>query len=218
MALPSPPTAKVAPGATSLASEGMLQNIGREADEALAIGKRVLGMLNVESKALKFATTNVSVDYSGLSYSPLASITQGDTDSMRDGDSLKVKGFRGKLQFTRGGTDSIVSFCFTQEGPTFISATQQVYEGAGTVNAPISQPMWDSRFGFRRLKTQTRALTQNDPFWIIDFDHHFDHDVQFYNNSTTVYEGKVSLFLISNYTGGGPPTISFDSEIYWVDN
>lgn len=198
--------------------QGLLQQVGREADEALAIGKRVLGMLNVENKNLSFSTVSVSTDYSGLTYNPLGSITQGDTDSQRDGDSLKLKGWKGKLLFTRGGTDSIVAYAFVQEGPTFITALQQVFEGAGTLLAPVSQPLWDSRLGFKVLSMHCRALTQDDPFWIIPFDHHFNHDVQYYNNSTTVYEGKVSLIVISGYTGGAPPTISFDSQMRWIDN
>lgn len=197
---------------------GILQQVGREADDALAIGKRILGMLNVESKEVQVAF-NTSTDYVGGLYNPLASITQGNTDSNRDGDSLKLKHWKGKLSFTRGTVDSIVAFCFVQEGPSFITTVSQVFESVGTASAPMSQPQWDSRLGFKILHEGCLALTANDPLRIHAFALDFNHDVQYYNNSSTVYEGKVSLYIISDQAAGvNAPTVRLVAQLDWVDN
>lgn len=203
-----------------LASEpGMLQQIGRDADEALAIGKRVLSMLNVESKSYSYNVTANSVLQAGSGFGPLAVVTQGDTDSQRDGDSLKLKGWEGNLLFTRGGVDAIVAYMFIQEGPEFITTPSQLFELVNTVNAPLSQPGWDSRLGFKVLSHGIHCLTNSDPYAKVSFRHKFNHDVQFFNNSTTVYEGEVSLWVISNNAGGGSqPTLHMASQLSWIDN
>jgi hypothetical protein len=209
----------VAPARFVSNEAGILERVGHEADEALAIGKRVLTMLNVESKEYSYSFAPISVDYSGLSAFPIQNITQGDTDSQRDGDSFKLKTWKGALAFTRGGVDAIVAYAFTLEGPTFITQLQQVFEGSGTTQAPLSQPLWDARLGFKVLKHGIARLTASDPYHIVQFDHKFNHDVQFYNNSTTVYQGNVTLRFVSNNAGGGSqPTVSMDSQLSWVDN
>ena len=206
-----------------LASEpGLLQRVGQEADEALAIGKRVLTMLNVEAKAIQYAVVypGTSVLNSGQNYDPLTVISQGSTDAQRDGDSMKLKFWHGSLLFVRGGVDAIVSYIIVQEGPAFIgTGYNYLYQAIGTANAPLSQGNWDARFGFKILSHGVRSLTNNDPFWNVKFDHKFNHDVQYYNNTSVVYEGNVKLFVISNNAGGGSqPTVCFDTTLSWVDN
>lgn len=197
---------------------GLLERVGHEADEALAIGKRVLTMLNVESKEVN-VTFNSSIDWNGAWLQPMTGITQGDTDSQRDGDSFKLKSWKGGLAFTRGTADSVFTYAFVQEGPTFLTANSQVFEAVATLVAPLSDPAWDSRLGFRLLRKGTFALTANNPCHVVRFDHEFNHDVQYYNNSTTVYEGKVSMFMISDDSGGGTaPTARMSSQLVWVDN
>lgn len=200
---------------------GLLERVGHEADEALAIGKRVMTMLNVESKGTSYAASAVSIDWSGITYQPAASIAQGSSDSTRDGDSLKFKGWNGHLQFTRGGVDAIVSYALIQEGPTFLTSgiPAAVFQSAGGAGAPLSEPAWDGRLGFRILKREVFALTNNTPYHIVDFRHKFNHDVQFYNGTSTVYEGQISLIFISNITAGATvPTVTFATNYSWVDN
>lgn len=197
----------------------MLQNIGREADEALAIGKRVLTMLNVESKGTSYVANAVAVDYTGVTYQPLASISQGSSDATRDGDSLKFKSWKGHVQFTRGGVDAICALMLVQEGPTFVVGhPATLFSGYGTVGAPLSEPVWDARLGFKILEHRVFALTNSDPYKIIKWDHNFNHDVQYYNGTNTVYEGQVTVVFISNITGATAPTVSFGTTYSWVDN
>jgi hypothetical protein len=201
-----------------VSDRGLLEEVGREADKALAIGKRVLTMLNVESKEIA-TTFNTVFDWNGGLYNPLALVTQGDTDSMRDGDSFKLKGWRGNLAFTRGTADCFVSYTFVQEGPTFITAVAQVYEFVAQAYAPLSQPSWDSRLGFRILKKGTFQLTASDPLRNEEFSFDFNHDVQYYNNSTTVYQGKVTVYITSSDSGGATaPSGRLCGQMDWVDN
>jgi hypothetical protein len=212
------------PNKASRRAQGTLEalgsGVGHTADQAWSLAKKALSLLNVEFKEVSIGYTGSAntVDYNGLALACCSNIAQGTSDSTRNGDSLKLQRVRGPFAFFRNGADAIVKVVITQEQAPAITNANQVCEGKGSSNAPLSSPAWDYRHGFRILFERTFTLTSNDPIRVVEFDLKFDHDVQYVANSTTVSYGEVTIWMFSDQVTTNVPFVRGTGQMSWLDN
>jgi hypothetical protein len=194
--------------------------VGHTADQAWNLAKKALSMLNVEYKEVSVGYTGSSntIDYNGTLLLATSNISQGSTDSTRNGDSIKLQRLKGLWAFFRGGADAIVRMVVTVEAAPGINANSNVCESAGSSNAPLSFPSWDYRHNFRVVFDRTIILTSQDPEKVVDLDLKFDHDVQYIAGGTNVAHGQVTLWFFSDLVTSNLPYMRSTSQLSWLDN
>ncbi len=204
--------------------KGALESLGREvghtADQAWNLAKKALSMLNVEYKEVSVGYTGSSntIDYNGTLLLATSNVSQGNTDSTRNGDSIKLQRLRGLWAFFRSGADAIVRVIVTVEGSPGINANSNVCEAAGSSNAPLSMPSWDYRHNFRVVYDKCITLTTQEPEKVLDMDLKFDHDVQYIAGGTNVAQGQVTVWFFSDLVTSNLPFVRATAQLSWLDN
>jgi len=221
MQLASAPTPKAPPGFTLIrkeGEEGTLQQVGREADNAWAGVKRIMNLLNVESKHV-FSSLNANVTQAGAVLDLGSLIAQGVGGSQRTGDSVKIKRVRIKTSFySTGGNDEITAVLgLSKDGipatmGDIFNQISSVYSGLNFPNDQQSQAdKWIQERQFNLVFGSDKAKVTHV------FEHTFNHDLVFTSGTTTTASGSIWFAYISG-AASVFPAVNFSTDIEFVDN
>lgn len=201
------------------------------AREAYAIGKEILGELNVEEKVIVTGPSVFNPDYNGGGSVLLNSCAQGVTDATRTGDSIKLSNLKLNWYGTCSTAGLYIVRCIVwwQPGadnlslafPTTVSSQDGLMDFAmrGTYMAPLcpkdydnenkSMILYDETFTFELFNNAVRFLSP-----LIKIDRH----TVFENNSTTINNGVLRVAWISNVAATANMQIGYNAYVYFVDN
>jgi len=195
---------------------GTLQQVGREADNAWAGVKRIMALLNVESKAFDTQTTFTS-GYAG-NYLNCSNISQGIGDNQRTGDSLRVQRLRCRFQISRATASTTVTVVVgrSKDGSPSIA---DIFDTIGTAYSGISYENHDQRKADQILAVR-RVVVDNvaHPLQVVEIDlnHLPDTPTTFANGTTTQTANCYWAAVICGVVSG--PSVVFNARTDFVDN
>ena len=228
---PKPTTGAVTTTGEEDLSRDNFDRVATIAREAYAIGKEILGELNVEEKVIVTGPSNFNPDYNGSGSVLLNSCSQGVTDSTRNGDSIKITNLKFYWYGTCATAGLYICRCivYWQPGPdtllyafpTSISAQDGLMDFAmkGTYMAPLCPKDYDNEHKSHILYDRTFTFEpQNDS---IHFDTpliKIDRHTVFENNSSTINNGVLRVIWITNAPATANMQVGYAAYVYFVDN
>jgi hypothetical protein len=201
---------------------GAFSNLGGDVDSMITHGQEAWSMvkrlLNVESKALDWNETSAvgNVSTTPLFTDITALITQGDSDSQRDGDSLKMNRF--SLMYTIFGAADFLRVMVTESVDEAIVAADLLASIASTyaVTSPLA---WDTRKQFHVLYDRTHAvnsiITGVLDHQVFKFETHKQVHVQFLGGTAVVEKGAIQVWFVTRSAGVGH---EMSVQLEFVDN
>lgn len=191
---------------------------GSKANAALHLARRVAKMVNAEYKFFDVNESLVNVPPSG--YLPgLCTPAQGDTDSNRNGDSIKMQTLTFRADVYRNTVDSEFRLILLMDKQVKVTGLSDVLESANTVYSVISPKKYDNRFQTQVLYDQRYYLTADNPTININLVKHIRQHTQFSAGTTTATSGKLlAIFVSDQSTGINQPTITYYSRCTFTDN
>jgi len=214
-------TPKPPPGFVLVRKEGepgTLEQVGHEADAAWAGVKRIMSLLNVESKWIHINTA-LNINYTGVIISDCCSlITQGVSGVQRTGDSIKVQRLmmKGMLQYNGTATDVTVVVGRSKDGIPVVADLFDL-SGATSTQAGMSFPNDNQTAADKWLMSRHLFVDQYHPLREFYFDVKINKDTQYIAGAATVATGAVWIAAISG-TNTTPPTIAYNYVMEYVDN
>lgn len=210
--LPSPTTGpklfKEGPG-------GTLEQVGREADNAWAGVKKIMSLLNVESKVLDYQVQFTS-SYTGNLLN-CSSITQGVADNQRTGDSLRVQRFRVRAMISWATANTIVTIVIgrSKDGLPVIG---DAFESFTSGYSAVTFENHDQRKADQILAMKHVVVDNvSHPMSYVDFDIKCpDLPTTYSNGTATTTANTYWAAAICGVASG--PVINFNSRIDFVDN
>lgn len=212
-------TPKAPPGFVMMKSDesGTLQQVGREADNAWAGVKRIMSLLNVETKSCNVSAT-VLPDYNGSLIANISSaITQGVTDSQRTGDSLKVKKIRVRCYAFLSSDTAPMTIALVHSKDGLPLATD-VFETTGSTSfSGFSDQDHDQRKADVWIHRKVILMDTYHPRKYFEFEVNPDAITLYSNGTSTCVSGCFSLWAIASVATGNN-TISAQITCHFVDN
>lgn len=188
----------------------------------LMLAKKVARLVNVEVKEGTTTNTLTNVDHTTGLVATLNGFAQGDTDSTRDGDSVKMMRVRGKVYWKENGAnDSVGRFVIVHDKQATLSAVNQYFGSTGSIIAPLSCKGHDLRFQTKTLydsgafSLDAQAGEQNRCF---DIDIPLNFHTQYSGGTTTINTGALRLVAISSIATSNIPQIMYYFSVHYVDN
>lgn len=179
--------------------------------------RKVKTQMNAEHKYLDYNISALNVDYNGHQYN-LNVMAQGDTDTTRDGDSIKVLNDSINLVVTRNGADALVRVIVFWDQMAKYSAVGNFLATTGSILAPLSPRNHDSRFWFKTLYDQVYSVTADQPQQMDKIRIKINRHTQFDAGTTTVDSGVLRILLISDQVTSNLPVVDFTSRCFFTDN
>jgi hypothetical protein len=179
---------------------------------------RLISLLNVEFK--EFNTSDVdAIDDAGMVY-PCTNIGQGDTNTTRDGSSLKLVGFQYSIKFTKhaSATNSLVRIIVLIDKQTN-GAIYSVDDVLLNI-AALSFYNLDNERRFVILDDLKLILDVNKPSIVRDFSAKLQTHLRFNNAAgaiTSLTESSLSVIAISD-EDTNTPTLEILTRVMFVDN
>lgn len=199
-------------------------SVGSAAYTALKMAKRLKDMVNVEYKMLDTASSVNNVDWTGTLIYPLNSISQGDTDSNRIGDSIKLQNYvlRYRCVWNPALTyEQIRVIVFEDKQCRFSQGSltmSSLLNNNATAYAPLGAKVYDNRFMTKIHYDQTINLHANHPVDEKDVVIPLNWHTQFAGD-TSRRTGDLVLAVISNITPGvNAPFFDYVTRITYTDN
>lgn len=204
------------------------------------LARELMGELNVEYKIIQGLSSDIRPDSAGadsLTVSILNSCTQGDTDTTRNGDSIKISNlmFRGHIAnmyaaitktdyywvrcivYWTHGCDSIA-----HAFPTNISSTDGLldYLYKGTDFADLAPKDYDLDANTKILWDKTWSINSNSVSHRFEKLIKVNRHTQYENDSGTIATGTLKCIWISNVPVAvtNRPQVDFAYRVYFVDN
>lgn len=197
---------------------------GRQLVRDVAALKNVV---NAESHYFDDTATATAVDWSGTTVD-LCTPSQGDTDTQRSGDSIKLENLRikGSVNFNTGASVAsqtvTLIVVFYPQVPLVGSAVSDYLEETGTALAPFSPKDHDNRFNCRTLIRRTYSVSADKDIvnFTIRWKFRKNEHTQFDNAGTTILRGKLKMYLISNSNSAGAnhPYVNYYARTHFWDN
>lgn len=195
------------------------------AAKALIIAKSVKSMMNVEFKR-RDTNTSTNIDSDGF-LQPLSLIAQGDEDTNRNGNSVKLKSiqYRGKVARNPAGstTQTLRMILFIDKLNGAPGVTEPLVSDApyGVLANPstISQVRFENRKRYTILKDRTFQVNdESKQTVVLKYYKKMNMKIEFKDDTTlNALYNNLWLLLISDSAENGP---SWDSEarIRFLDN
>lgn len=194
------------------------------AGKALRTANAVRQLLNVEFKKVVIGATAAAVNWDG-NLIHITNVAQGDANSARDGDSLKVKRIVGRLWVdSNSAANAVVRVMLLRSirgsGQTIANIFAEGYPG--TALAPLSPKFYENRKQYKILWDRTVTLTDVDNqlkflrFNVGKLDHQTDYDTGTTNATANAYY----LVYMSNIddVAANVPVINYIVTAYFLDN
>jgi hypothetical protein len=200
---------------------GAFTNLGGDVDSMITHGQEAWSMvkrlLNVETKSLEFPVGNGTGVITNLpvSYNVTSLITQGDGDSQRDGDSLKMIDFVIRYSASTTTADIVRIIITSSEDEEILPADLLAYTNTYSVNSP---PAWDTRKQYRVLHDHAFVVENgNSSLGVACHKFHSKAEchTQYFNGTTTVEKGALQVWLMTRYSNA---SIDYACSLQFVDN
>ncbi len=193
-----------------------------DAAKALAIARKVRGLINVEYHSLSTVFT-VDPNTSGVALN-LSAIAQGDTINNRQGNKLRVKHLEvgGIITLHASATNSQVRMMIVRDnnGSTTPPTISSLFANAATFFAnrlKLGDPQTNSRFTVLWdrfiIMDAGHGLTQKF-HWSTGLDHHV-----YFTGTSATDEGKGHMYLfIASNEATNDPVVAANATLKWIDN
>lgn len=189
-------------------------SVATKAALAYAMVKRLNNVVNVEYKFLDQLYT-IAPDHFG-DLTVLNPIPQGDTDSTRDGDSVKLQNLTIRGRFLGSGTSDQVRVIIFHDKANSIS-TPSDYIGIGNTAAVLNPKNYDNRFLTKVLYDRTHMIQTTNQQAQFEKVIRLNFHTQFSNGTTTVVSGALKMIVL-----GTPATattgFNMVSRLTYTDN
>lgn len=189
--------------------------------KAYALATKLARFVNTENKFWNSNAASTNVTDAGATYS-LFLPPQGDTDSSRSGDSVKLLRVSGRMFFNsiaaaNGSVIRVIIFRGKQENTVFPGIGDVIDTTLGTNDFLAPKP-YDDRFRTKILYDHFINLPLQGPTsQIRDINIKLYGHLQFSAATTNVEDGGLYLGLISNQAANYP-TITWNLRTTYVDN
>lgn len=197
--------------------EGTLQQVGREADTAWAGVKRIMALLNVETKSSTFSTVVAPTNAGALIGNLTAAITQGVGDNQRTGDSVKLTRLRMSIRLYYTSDTAPLQICLVNSKDG-VPVVADVFETLGsTTYSGMSFENHDQRGADKWMWKKIAGVDLYTPSKVFEVDLKLDHHVLYINGTAVVSSGCLSLWGIANVAVGANG-FTVQSTLDFVDN
>ena len=217
--------------------------VANMARSAYKIGRVLLGELNVEYKLIENQVLGLLPDWAGAttySNSVVNYCSQGQTDTTRSGDSIKIQNLMLRGFIASGNT--ILAFnnptfvrcvvywqkntdVITKVFPTDVGISDGILDfylkgttaGALATNAPKD---YDLDATSTILYDKTWTISSSTPYHIFNKLIKINRHTQYENNSQNIASGVLRVAFLSNQSNAVStrPTVSWASRTYFIDN
>lgn len=176
--------------------------------------KKLKQLVNVEIKKVNNLTL-ATPGYVGQIVQ-LNTIAQGDTDTTRDGDSLKLQ----KLKFsclisnTRVASARVVIFWDQQN---VVANPLDLLDNVGTADGPLSYKNYDKRFQSKILMDRRVILHPNSQARLIEGNLPIHRHTQFEAGTTTINTGALKVLFLGD-AAAAQSTFRWISRLSFTDN
>lgn len=192
--------------------------VARTAYNGYRLARKLANAVNIEYK-FSDTTANASPDQSGILYT-LNDMAQGDSDSTRDGDSVKIQNLviRGSMNKGASATNSWCRMLIFWDKDNLVTAATDILENyMGSATAPFAPKNHDRRFQTRVLYDKVFSLDASNSArnfeQVIKIDQHTNYN----EGTTTIYRGALKLLFISNESVNYP-FVQYIARISYTDN
>lgn len=192
------------------------------AHAAYSLATKLARFVNTENKFWNSNAATTNVTDAGATYS-LFLPPQGDTDSSRSGDSVKLLRISGRMFFNsvaaaNGSVVRVIIFRGKQENQVFPGIGDVIDMTIGTNDFLAPKP-YDDRFRTKILYDKFINLPVQGPTSTVrDINIKLYGHVQFGAATTNIEDGGLYLGLISNINAANYPTITWNLRTTYVDN
>lgn len=193
---------------------------GSMAYSAYKLASKVAKMVNAEEKFYETGLSAFAVDYVGV-LTVLNGMAQGDTDSTRDGDSIKCKHLSLKGYIDAGATTcTVFRIIVFEDKQNQVSAVTDFMTLSGASTAPNGFKIYDKRFRTKVLLDKTYSFSDTGPnSGHFEFEIPLGHHTQFDAGTTTINTGAYKYIMISNRApASAEPIVSVHSRLTYIDN
>nr|WAE42296.1 MAG: capsid protein [Cressdnaviricota sp.] len=177
----------------------------------------------------KQQTTYAGFDWSGTNPSPISvsSVPQGDTDSQRDGDKLRMFGlqFRYSVVFNPAFGLDFIQNCMVvvfQWFPNSIPALSQILANINfsSVVAPFSFINWDQRDQFKILykKVHCTSYYSEQAYSREKFIRNFKHKNIQYSSGGVTGTNMIYVCFLSDAGASALPTYCYQTRLLYTDS
>ncbi len=196
-------------------SPGTLEQVGREADMAWNGVKKIMSLLNVETKRV-VSGSSVNVSYSGFIADLTSSVSQGVSGTQRIGDSLKAKRahVKGTVSANGAGSSYTAVLGYSKEGAPSLS---DVFYFTGSARAGMNYPQVLTEPADHWVLSVFRNVSTTHLVDKFELNHVFNHDVTYIASTTTVASGSVWFAIISD-VNASVPVMDYTFAFDFVDN
>lgn len=193
--------------------------------KALRVANQVRQLVNTEFHYHDTSATQADVDYTG-SVGSLIDIPQGDGDTERQGDSIRLKNFKmeGTVEYDSAGTlaNQVIKIMILLDKQNKVSIPADVIESGyiSTGLAPFAPKDRDKMFQTKVLAQRIISVNADKPMSRFKIQlSNINYHSQFENETTTINTNDLKLLIISNdpsATDG--PNINYIARVTFVDN
>jgi hypothetical protein len=177
---------------------------------------------NIELKYLAIVdNTYGSISYNGTDFMQcVTQVPQGDTDSTRDGDRLKISQFRFRVGIKTGSTTPtyLRVICFQWLPSTIPVYANILIDQHNTSAAPLSDFAHDTRQMYHILSDDLVQIdTVAHPSTCVErsISQGFRPYIQYQAGSTTVATNMLYVMAVSDVASNGPQVILFAKLLYY---
>jgi hypothetical protein len=154
---------------------------------------------------------------------------QGDSDTERIGDRIRMHSFSGRMEARQDGSPAtVVRFMIIHDFNNTITSAADIFEGySGNYATPFQMTVWDHQNSFRVLYDILLPIRSWDETSVgrVNISKLFNFSVRanittrFDNGSTTITHGAVKIIITSNCPdSGAKPGVTGFMRLVYVDN
>lgn len=191
---------------------------GSMAYSAYRLASKLAKVVNVETK-YHDTTYGSSTSWTGLLYT-VANVPQGDTDTSRDGDSIKCQNLDMRYLIDSSSVSpAVVRIMVIEDKQNKLSTPADLLTTTGVLQAVLSDKKHDRRFQSKVLYDQCHVVSPNSSNDLVyrRVKLALGHHTQFDAGSTTINTGDYKVLVISN-RGTNLPFVSLDTRLTYTDN
>lgn len=200
-------------------------NVAKTAYAAYNMATELASLVNVEKKYKDLTATNLPIGWNGAVMNGFLSIAQGQTASLRIGDSIKVTSIHLKirLQSSLSTGGSLVRVILFWDKENTVSTPSDLFDTLGTVAAPMSNFDKDQKSEIVILRDRTFNLeNSSDELVYLNwrfFKKNAQKHVRYEANTTTIEQNRLKCFLIGDQDPAvSPNRYHAEARIHYIDN
>lgn len=191
------------------------QNYAGAAKQLYRDVRKLKQLVNVEINEVSLQTTQTP-GFAGYLLE-LNQIAQGDTDSTRNGDSVKLQ----KLHFRCHITNTrlaLARLVIIWDQDQKVAVPGDVYDQIGNAYAPMSMKDFDLRFQSKILYDRVIKVDPYNQSVYIDKTININKHTNFENGTTTVNTGSLKMLLIGDASVTLLTSFRWNSRLTFTDN